>query len=374
MDEMAEHDKLVGLIYDAALEPARWSDALTVLGKSLGVDACHLVGWQTRTQTDVLGVICDPYWHKALCEYQAYFGKLDPRRELASKLGTGRIFACHHYFDETFVNRSEFYQDFLRPHGLRYTLASCLYQDDTLEISLGLIRAAECGPYSDTDQERFTRLKPHIHRAVQLMLRGETLSRKADIAEAALDISPLAVIAVDRHRRPVYANKRAEALLDAGHLLTTRGGVLCAVESRQGEQLDVALETTLKTRRPRNILLKTCVTNGEEESFSLTMLHVSEHRLSAVHQSTVLCLIAPLSVRRIATGHQLMEMFDLTAAEARLARALAQGMRLEDYAVCNDLRLPTVKTQLRGIFAKTATSRQAELVRLITEIPAVRER
>lgn len=50
-----------------------------------------------------------------------------------------------------------------------------------------------------------------------------------------------------------------------------------------------------------------------------------------------------------------------------------QGTRLEDYAVCNDLALPTVKTQLRGIFAKTTTSRQAELVRLITEIPAIRE-
>lgn len=374
MDEMAEHDKLVGLVYDAALEPARWSDVLITLGKSLGVDACHLVGWHTRTQTDVLGVICDPSWRKALCEYQTYYGKLDPRRRLASKLGTGRIVACQHHFDKTFVNRSEFYQDFLRPHGLRYTLASCLYQNDTLEISLGLIRTAERGPYSDTDQERLTRLTPHIHRAVQLMLRGETLSRKADIAEAALDISPLAVIAVDRHRRPVYCNKRAEALLHAGQLFTTRGGVLCAVDSRQEGRLDAALEATLKTRRPSNILLNTCAMDGEEESFSLTTIHVSEHGPSAVHQSTVLCLIAPLGVRRIATGHQLMEIFDLTAAEARLARALAQGMRLEDYAVCNDLGLPTIKTQLRGIFAKTATSRQAELVRLITEIPAVRER
>lgn len=374
MDELAEHDKLVGLVYEAALEPTRWNDALIALAKSLGVNSCHLVGWQTRTQTDVLGVLNDPDWHKALREYQMLYGRIEPRRRVASKLGAERILICHHYFDETFVNHSEFYQDFLRPHGLRYSLGACLYQDDTLEISLGLTRAAERGPYSDNDQERFSRLAPHFRRAVKLMLRGEVLSRQADIADAVLDSSPLAIIAVDHHRRPVYCNKQAATLLHAGYLFTTRGGELCAVESRQGEQLDAALRTTLKYRRPSNILLKACVTDGEERSYSLTMIHASEHAPPAMNQFTVLCLIAPLGARRIATGHQLMEIFGLTAAEARLARALAQGMRLEDYAVCNDLALPTVKTQLRGIFAKTATSRQAELVRLIMEIPAVRER
>lgn len=372
MDEMAEHDNLVGLVYEAALEPTRWSDALIALAKSLGVDSCHLVGWQTRTQTDVLEVINDPYWHKALCEYQMYYGKLNPRRRAASKLGAEQILFCHHYFDETFVKRSEFYQDLLRPHGLRYSLGACLYQDDTLEISLGLTRAAERGPHSDNDQVRFSRLAPHFRRAVNLMLRGKLLLRQADIADAVLDSSPLAIIAVDHHRRPVYCNKQAEALLHAGYLFTTRGGELCTVESRQEGQFDAALERTLKTRRPSNIFLKARVTDGKERSYSLTLIYMPQHDPSALNQFTVLCLIAPLGTRRIATGHQLMEIFGLTAAEARLARALAQGMRLEDYATCNDLALPTVKTQLRGIFAKTTTSRQAELVRLITEIPAVR--
>ncbi len=87
----------------------------------------------------------------------------------------------------------------------------------------------------------------------------------------------------------------------------------------------------------------------------------------------MLCLVAPLDHRRTATVHQLMKLFGLSAAEARLARALASGETLEAYARENALKMPTVKTQLQATFAKTGTDRQAALVRLIMGIPAVRD-
>lgn len=67
-----------------------------------------------------------------------------------------------------------------------------------------------------------------------------------------------------------------------------------------------------------------------------------------------------------------MSMFALTAAEARLARALCHGETLEDYAEAHGVKLPTVKTQLRAIFSKTQTDRQVSLVNLIAGIPPLR--
>jgi DNA-binding CsgD family transcriptional regulator len=69
---------------------------------------------------------------------------------------------------------------------------------------------------------------------------------------------------------------------------------------------------------------------------------------------------------------QLIELFGLTPAEARVAKALATGTTLEDYAAAENLKLPTVKTQLREVFAKTNTRRQAALVGLLNSIPAIR--
>jgi len=87
----------------------------------------------------------------------------------------------------------------------------------------------------------------------------------------------------------------------------------------------------------------------------------------------ILCLVAPLDGRRIATVRQLMDFFGLSAAEARLARAICHGDSVEEYARDQGLRLPTVRTQLSSIFSKTGTKRQATLVRLIAGIPVVRD-
>ena len=66
-------------------------------------------------------------------------------------------------------------------------------------------------------------------------------------------------------------------------------------------------------------------------------------------------------------------VIQFSAAEARLARALCHGDSLDEYATDQGLKLPTVKTQLRSVFAKTGTERQASLIRLLSGIPVVRD-
>src|SRR3954470_3143314 len=58
----------------------------------------------------------------------------------------------------------------------------------------------------------------------------------------------------------------------------------------------------------------------------------------------------------------LQEVFGLTKAEARLAVRLACGETVEDIAEEHDVSISTARVQLKSVFAKTGTSRQAELV------------
>lgn len=57
--------------------------------------------------------------------------------------------------------------------------------------------------------------------------------------------------------------------------------------------------------------------------------------------------------------------FGLTKAEARLARVLADGRSPAEAAALFDRKLTTIRSQLRQVFAKTGTSRQAELVAML---------
>ena len=57
--------------------------------------------------------------------------------------------------------------------------------------------------------------------------------------------------------------------------------------------------------------------------------------------------------------------FHLTRAEARLAQLLVRGVSMRDAAVQLGLSVETVRTRLKTVFGKTATTRQAELVALL---------
>lgn len=62
-----------------------------------------------------------------------------------------------------------------------------------------------------------------------------------------------------------------------------------------------------------------------------------------------------------------MDMYALTAAEARLARHLMQGFDLTGTAAHLSICRETARTHLRRVLAKTGTHRQAELIRLLVQ-------
>ncbi len=87
----------------------------------------------------------------------------------------------------------------------------------------------------------------------------------------------------------------------------------------------------------------------------------------------VIGIITECGKKRLASVRQLMEFFGLSAAEARLARGLAQGESLESYADAQGVKRTTVRTQLQSVLRKSGIGTQRDLVRLIQELPAVRD-
>ena len=69
---------------------------------------------------------------------------------------------------------------------------------------------------------------------------------------------------------------------------------------------------------------------------------------------------------------QLAALFDLTPAEARVARGVAEGLDLDALARARGVSVQTVRAQLKAVFRKTGTSRQNELAARILKSPALR--
>ena len=67
----------------------------------------------------------------------------------------------------------------------------------------------------------------------------------------------------------------------------------------------------------------------------------------------------------VSADGQTVTPFDLSPAEDRIARALIGGLTLQHCARDFGVSQETVRKQLKGIFAKTGTSRQTDLLRLL---------
>lgn len=176
--------------------------------------------------------------------------------------------------------------------------------------------------------------------------------------------------------RIVDCDDRGESFLCATGLLFLAHNQLHCSDQHQDKKMQDAIREAAHTGRVITLLLNPI--NSQQQRYSLALVRLNCQKQKSGSSTVasvgnVLCLIAPLDHRRFATVRQLMDLFGLSAAEARLARALCHGDSLEEYARDQGLKMPTVKTQLRSVFAKTGTDRQSALVRLLSGIPVVRE-
>ena len=76
------------------------------------------------------------------------------------------------------------------------------------------------------------------------------------------------------------------------------------------------------------------------------------------------------ALRRILVPSEavLQRLFDLTAAEARLACSISRGETLEEAAAALGVKVSTVRSQLAKLMIKTGTRRQGQLVALLVRV------
>jgi DNA-binding CsgD family transcriptional regulator len=99
--------------------------------------------------------------------------------------------------------------------------------------------------------------------------------------------------------------------------------------------------------------------------FAVHLLPIKGAARELCETDGVLLLIADGSNLCVPDADLLRLLFDLTPAEARLTRLIAQGHAVADASRCLAITEATARVHLKSIFLKTGVTRQAELVRLL---------
>lgn len=216
-------------------------------------------------------------------------------------------------------------------------------------------------------------LKPHFERAIGLYWQLAEERLRHSMALDGLDGLRIGVVMLDKAGLVMMANRSAEAMLAANDGLSLSNRRLAARNKADAAALEALIGgTATEVRRIDQGGTIAVRRPSGARPFIVTIVPAQEgspaHRFGAS-----LLFIKDPDDAPLPDTSQLRRLFGLSPAEAKLCAALAAGTTMQEFADAAGITANTAKTHLRGAFAKTETSRQADLIRLIlASLPAAR--
>src|SRR6266849_5238665 len=205
---------LVGLIYDAAGDAERWPVALEELRRVFKSSASTLYAYDLQRVNGALAVTIgfDPGYMRA---YDAYYatGNVYMIRG-AHLLIPGMVCRSEMLCPDEEAIKSEFYNDWIVPQRLGYSINAVLLKTGSVTSIVGLIRARGVKSFSEEDLQLLRLLMPHLQRAVQLHQRITRLEIEKQGASDALNRWSLGIILLDGQGQLLLMNRSAEAILN----------------------------------------------------------------------------------------------------------------------------------------------------------------
>jgi DNA-binding CsgD family transcriptional regulator len=183
----------------------------------------------------------------------------------------------------------------------------------------------------------------------------------------ALDLIQVAAIAVSRFGVIIGMNNQAQACL--GHDLTIRNNRLTLRDRHANVELARLIDQVCGTSDLLTIPSAPIIMRRiDKRPIVIQLQPVPPAARSPFLGARAILLIRDLEGSVTFDQNLLAATFELTPAQARLAAKLARGDSLEDAAEDIGVAVATARNQLKAIFQKTGTHRQAELVALFHKV------
>jgi DNA-binding CsgD family transcriptional regulator len=357
-------DDLIDRIYECSFAPELWPSILEELtkiggarGGSLFAANRNLFLWTSsnRIREPVSVYVQEKYW------------KMDQRRE--------RLFRARHQgfltdldlFTPAEMDADPFYTKFLRPHGCGWAAATAFPMPTGDDLLLHFERAYADGPMEPEFVRRLDELRPHLARSAFMAARLQL--ERAQAASEALALLGLPALVFDEKGRAMASNDLIGK--DDDWMRWRAGDFFALVDAGADKLLREAIAALAATEAQP---VRSFPLRGPEAAPG-KIAHVVPIRRSArdifVRCAGVLVL-TPVVAPAAPPVELVQSLFDLTPAEARVARSLASGDTVEEVALKSGVSHNTVRTQLRGVMDKTGCGRQAEVVALLTGLTPFR--
>lgn len=353
---MAEAEILLALdrCRDAVHDDTMWTEALDHLAWSMGADGCSFVNQappQLRSRLPASSVYADfirdfvgEGWAEQ--DHRA-------RRGWPKLRGGGKVLLEHDVSTQEERETLPVYRGLYARHDL-YWWASVSFLTNKNLWALSFLRSQSKGPFTASDGTRMGRLVPHLCRLVASRL--STLKTRAEDLVRVLEAAAGPALVVSEDLRIVAIGPRAYELLGVNSSVVSTAAQAIfrdATPSLAARllQSDGAEPMVIHRRDARPLIIDVIPHDiGNSRSF------VGAHSVLVLKDLQAVGRVGPRRLRSI---------FGLTPAEAALSELLVAGQTTHQAADTLGIAHETARNQLKAIFAKTTTNRQADLVSLL---------
>lgn len=367
-DQLLSSDQLlnlVGEIYEASLNPSHWNHVLAMMCQQLEMKSGALLVHDLETSNYS---VAGSYKIASITKhsYSLGLGKLDIgwKASVSEPEGTAFQFASH---EETKREHPFYYNMMMRPLNVHYMAGVNVYNNSEWIVALGLHRSLEQGAFDAATLSTLEILTPHFARAMRIQKEFHRLRVENYQLNNVLSRVMMGVVIVNEQRELVYCNPVAEQVLTSNPTLKVRGRALSAYSNAETAALNQAIDELMF--EPRSVSKSLGLSHPEKASplaVTLTNTGANEalENLILPAKAVTLYLTDPNMAMHI-RHESLMETYQLTQAEAKVAIMVANGMALKDIAEHNQVSVLTVRTQLRHVFDKMGVNRQQDIVKLL---------
>jgi DNA-binding CsgD family transcriptional regulator/PAS domain-containing protein len=360
---------LIGKIYDAALDPSRWTGALRMVAEFAGAQAVALFTRDAAAKTVDLHVQDGGLAPRFVELYMGDYVKDDPTTnghcygEIGKPVGIADLIDCQEYFE------TRLYKGWIRPQGLVDCLVAPLGRKAASTLLVGLFRGEAEGLCDDAMHRRVAPLVPHVSRAIAIGQAMESKSAEAARLADTLDGLSAGVFLVDDVGRLAHANASGRAMLAERSVLDMRGGKLSAREADANLALSKAFAAAAEgdaVAQALNISLPLSGRDGEPHMAHVLPLSGGARREAGTRHSAAAALFVRKARMDAPTAlESLARQYALTPTELRVLLTLVETGGAPETAEALGIAVSTVKTHLHRLFAKTGTARQSDLVKLL---------
>lgn len=364
---------IVGDFYEAAYDESRWQHAVEGLRQVWdGATICFaLQNIKTHSGTAVHTGGVDESYHRSYFEEYARHNLIE---QALVPTPPGTIFTNWNPVPHDVWFESRFWNEWMAPQDLHYLLGSKVQLFGDVMGTLQIQRGRQRSDFDAGDVAVLRQLIPAITRAAYLGHRIGTLRLEAEAAATAVAAQGIATIVVSADGRILHTSAAAETyLMRRDCRLASKDGQLSARDPATSVTLRRLIVDACQLHgggtqgRGGDLLLRPAAAGDPAASVALSVGPLANSSGFGVPSGRHAVIFLRELESAVPEGFEdhLRNLFDLTPSEARLAALLTGGIALKVAAERQGIRFSTARSYLEGIFRKTRTNQQSQLVALL---------